>query len=252
MALLARTIRKAPARRPAWTAPAVTLAGGAACLRLGETFVAALPEGALWVESARTLIVSDLHLEKGAAFARKGQMLPPYDTRVTLARLAALIARLKPAFVVSLGDSFHDAHGPALISDEDAEALLALTRACDWLWVLGNHDPALPAWLGGSRAESVAVETLTLRHEPIPGAAPGEIAGHLHPCAKIFGRGRSVRRRCFATDGQRLVMPAFGAFTGGLNLCDEAFAPLFPHGALALAMSKDRVLPAPPERLLAD
>jgi DNA ligase-associated metallophosphoesterase len=228
------------------------LAEGRATLRIAATLVSALPEGALWVESERTLIVSDMHLEKGAAFARKGQMLPPYDTRTTLARLQSLIVRLKPANVIALGDSFHDKHGPAYIAEEDAAQLKTLTSVCDWLWILGNHDPELPSWLGGARAESMRLGDLALRHEPSKSAAPGEIAGHLHPCAKIVGRGRSVRRRCFATDGARLVMPAFGAFTGGLNLRDAAFAPLFPFGLMALAMARDRVLPAPQERLLFD
>jgi hypothetical protein len=176
-------------------------------------------------------------------------MLPPYDTRATLALLAKLIAYWKPARVVALGDSFHDKLGPAFIGDEDAVHLRGLIELCDWLWILGNHDPELPVWLGGARAENVEIADLTLRHEPSRSLAPGEIAGHLHPSAKITGRGRTVRRRCFATDGARLVMPAFGAFTGGLNIRDDAFAPLFPDGALALALCKQRVLPAGPERL---
>ena len=211
-----------------------------------------MPEGALWIECERTLIVSDLHLEKGAAFARRGQMLPPYDTRATVALLSKLIAAWKPARVVALGDSFHDKQGPSHIGEDDRAILLSLTQASDWIWILGNHDPELPAWLGGERAETAKVSSLSLRHEPQANVAPGEIAGHLHPCAKITGRGRSVRRRCFATDGARLVMPAFGAFTGGLNLCDDAFAPLFPHGVFALALARQRVLPAPPERLRPD
>jgi metallophosphoesterase superfamily enzyme len=118
--------------------------------------------------------------------------------------------------------------------------------------VEGNHDGRAPETLGGVVRETLHIGALVLRHEPTAGAAPGEIAGHLHPCARVHGRGRSVRRRCFATDGARLVMPAFGAFLGGLNVCDRAFAPLFPDGALALVLGKARVLPAPWERLLGD
>jgi DNA ligase-associated metallophosphoesterase len=220
--------------------------------KLGGQIVVALPEGALWIESARALVVSDLHLEKGSSFARDGQMLPPYDTHATLARTAALMDRLAPEIVVSLGDSFHDGGGPARMGASDRALLQALTERADWVWIEGNHDSRCAETIGGVVRESLMIGALTLRHAPKVAAAPGEIAGHLHPCARVAGRGRSVRRRCFAYDGVRLVMPAFGAFTGGLNICDDAFAPLFPNGALALVMGKDRVHPAPWERLLED
>jgi metallophosphoesterase superfamily enzyme len=118
--------------------------------------------------------------------------------------------------------------------------------------VEGNHDARSAETLGGVVRDVLYIGALALRHEPTAGPAAGEIAGHLHPCARVTGRGRSVRRRCFATDGARLVMPAFGAFTGGLNVCDDAFAPLFPEGVMALVLGKDRVLPAPNERLSPD
>ncbi|HVY84937.1 MAG TPA: ligase-associated DNA damage response endonuclease PdeM, partial [Caulobacterales bacterium] len=192
------------------------------------------------------------HFEKGSAYARGGQMLPPYDTRAALKQLTALVDALAPARVVSLGDSFHDVDGPRRMHDSDRATLSDLMRRCEWVWILGNHDPELPADFGGAMLRELRIDDLVLRHEPHEGAAPGEIAGHLHPCAKVAGRGRSVRRRCFASDGARLVMPAFGAYTGGLNLRDEAFEPIFPNGALALVISRGRVLPAPPERLLSD
>jgi len=234
----------AAAHRPALSAETL--------LPLNGESVAVLPEGGLWIESARTLVVSDLHFEKGSWYARRGQMLPPYDTRATFARLSALIARLTPETIVSLGDSFHDGDGPARMEDDVRVALATLTRAYDWVWILGNHDPELPAALGGHRLEELRIGALTLRHEPREGAAPGEIAGHLHPCAKVWGRGLSVRRRCFATDGSRLVMPAFGAFTGGLNVRDKAFRALFPGDLTAWVMSNGRVLPAGGARLLPD
>jgi uncharacterized protein len=134
----------------------------------------------------------------------------------------------------------------------DRELLRLLMSRCDWIWVEGNHDGRAPETLGGAVRDVLHIGGIVLRHEPTHAAAPGEIAGHLHPCAKVSGRGRSVRRRCFATDGARLVMPAFGAFTGGLNVCDAAFEPIFPEGALALVLGKARVLPAPWERLVAD
>ena len=254
MPLLARPAAKKPPRRARVDAvvPPVAIVGANVEARINGALVAALPEGALWIEDARALIVSDLHLEKGSSFARGGQMLPPYDTRATLARIAALMGRLKPDIVVSLGDSFHDGGGPARMSAPDRDLLQRLIGSCDWIWVEGNHDGRSPETLGGAMRETLSLGAIVLRHEPLPKAAPGEIAGHLHPCAKVSGRGRSVRRRCFATDGVRLVMPAFGAYTGGLNLLDDAFAPIFPDGATALVLGRDRVLPAPPSRLLAD
>lgn len=214
--------------------------------------VQALPEGALWLEDACVLVVSDLHLEKGSAFARRGQFLPPYDTRTTLARLAALMAQLTPVTVVSLGDSFHDGGGPARMHADDMAALAALVGATDWVWIEGNHDPDVPAALGGRVCDTLRIGTLTLRHEPAEADAPGEIAGHLHPCAKVSARGRAVRARCFATDGARLVMPAFGAYAGGLNVRDAAFDPVFPRGCTALMLGRARVYAAPAHRQVGD
>jgi DNA ligase-associated metallophosphoesterase len=230
----------------------VAIVGNQVETRLGEIVVTATPEGALWIADARTLIVSDLHLEKGSSFARDGQMLPPYDTHATLSRVAALIERHAPDIVVSLGDSFHDGGGPARMNARDRALLQSLIARCDWIWVEGNHDGRSAETIGGVVRDSLSIGALNLVHKPSKGAAPGEIAGHLHPCAKVSGRGRVVRRRCFATDGARLVMPAFGAFTGGLNVCHEEFAPLFPNGVTALVMGRTRVLPAPMERLLDD
>lgn len=252
MPLLSRPAVKSASRRRSGALPPVALAGARAQMRVADTLVEALPEGALWIEGARTLVVSDVHFEKGSAFARSGQMLPPYDTRAALNSLRALMLALQPARVVSLGDSFHDVEGPNRMDADDRALLTRLVAQCDWVWILGNHDPEVPESLGGARVFELRVESLTLRHEPCEGEALGEIAGHLHPCAKVAGRGRSVRRRCFASDGRRLVMPAFGAYTGGLNLRDEAFDPIFPNGALALVLSRGRVLPAPPQRLLPD
>ncbi|MFZ2030733.1 MAG: ligase-associated DNA damage response endonuclease PdeM [Vitreimonas sp.] len=220
--------------------------------RLAHETVTATPEGALWIAAAKTLIVSDLHLEKGSSFARNGQMLPPYDTHATLSRVAAVMDQLAPEIVVSLGDSFHDGGGPARMHECDRALLQSLIGRCDWIWVEGNHDGRSAETIGGVVRESLLIGALSLVHKPSKRAAPGEIAGHLHPCAKVTGRGRVVRRRCFATDGSRLVMPAFGAFTGGLNVCHEEFAPLFPDGVTALVMGRTRVLPAPMERLLDD
>lgn len=250
---MSRPAQKTPRpRASALRAPPVAIVGDGVEWRLGDALVTALPEGALWIAEAKTLIVSDLHLEKGSSFALRGQMLPPYDTHAALMKIEALIARLAPDIIVSLGDSFHDGGGVARMGSADRARLQGMIARCDWIWVEGNHDGRAPETLGGVVRETLHIGALVLRHAPSAGAAPGEIAGHLHPCARVSGRGRSVRRRCFATDGARLVMPAFGAFTGGLNVCDAVFAPIFPDGVLALALGKTRVLPAPWERLLAD
>lgn len=200
------------------------------------------PAGVLVLPGHDTLIVSDLHFEKASSFAMQGRMLPPYDTRETLIRLAAAIERHAPARVIALGDSFHDMLADRRMDDGDAGLLQQLVAERDeWIWIEGNHDPAPPPQFGGEVCEVLRLGDLILRHEPHAGAVAGEIAGHLHPCAKVSARGRAVRRRCFATDGRRLVMPAFGAFTGGLNICDPAFRLCFGRTPDALVMSKDRV-----------
>lgn len=252
MAMLSQQPKKTPRRAPARALPPLAVVGANIEARLCGVTVTALPEGALWVGEAKALIVSDLHLEKASSYALRGQMLPPYDTHATLMRLAKLIDALAPEIVVSLGDSFHDGAGVARLDAHDRDLLQGMIGRVDWVWVEGNHDGRAPETLGGAVRDVLRLGALILRHEPTAGPAAGEIAGHLHPCARVSGRGRSVRRRCFATDGERLVMPAFGAFTGGLNLRDEAFDPLFPAGAMALVLGKARVLPAPQERLLSD
>ena len=194
------------------------------------------PRGALVLPDHGLLIVSDLHLEKGSAAARRGRLLPPYDTAATLDLLAAVIADHRPRVVVSLGDSFHDDGGTQRMPAPYRQRLVALMAGREWIWVAGNHDPAAPAGLPGIVAQEIAVGRLRLRHEPRPGALPGEIAGHLHPGATVVQRGRAVRRRCFASDGQRLVMPAFGAFTGALNVLDRAYDGLFRRESLVAHM----------------
>lgn len=185
------------------------------------------PCGVIFVPGESLLVVSDLHLEKGAAFARRGMMMPPYDTAATLSLLSHAIARYAPARVVCLGDSFHDRHGSAFMPAPSREALVALMAGREWTWISGNHDPEPPAFVGGETREELSVGSLVFRHEPSPRPRPGEVAGHLHPVAKVSGNGRSVRGACFATDGERMVMPSFGVTTGGLNVLDRAFSGLF-------------------------
>jgi uncharacterized protein len=152
-------------------------------------------------------------------------LLPPYDTVATLSRLAAVIARHDPRMVIALGDSFHDRSAHGRLSAPDRDTIAALQAQRDWIWISGNHDPALPSDLGGVVASEVAIGPIAFRHEPT--GAAGEIAGHLHPKARVSARGRSMERRCFACDGERAVMPAFGAYAGGLSIRDAAFAKIF-------------------------
>jgi DNA ligase-associated metallophosphoesterase len=181
--------------------------------------------GALFWEEQSLLVVSDLHLEKGSSFASRGVLLPPYDTAATLLRLAAVIARHDPQVVIALGDSFHDSNAHERLSAPDREAISALQARRDWIWISGNHDPALPPDLGGVVASEVAIGPIVFRHQPT--GAVGEIAGHLHPKARVATRARWLERRCFASDGDRAILPAFGAYSGGLSIRDTAFAKIF-------------------------
>lgn len=211
------------------------------------------PCGALWWPGERLLAVADLHLEKGSALARRGALLPPYDTSATLARLAAVVSRRQPRIVVALGDSFHDTGAGERIDDASREAIAGLQRGRDWIWIAGNHDPRPPTAIGGAWYEELAVGPVVFRHEPDPASPAGEIAGHLHPVAKVSLKGRGLRRRCFAGDGRRLVMPAFGAYAGGLNVLDVAYRGLFSARDLSAWMVGNRaVYPLPSRRLLPD
>ena len=195
-------------------------------LTVNGAHLAADPSGALWWPERRLLAVADLHLEKGSRFAARGALLPPYDTRATLDRLERLVLRLRPRLLVALGDSFHDPRAPERLAEADAARLRRLTGSCDWIWIAGNHDPAIPAGLGDMQDE-LALGPLIFRHEPKHGEAAGEIAGHLHPAARVVSPSGSLRRRCFVGHRTRCVLPAFGAYAGGLNIRHEAFAPLF-------------------------
>jgi DNA ligase-associated metallophosphoesterase len=207
------------------------LAGAEALLR---------PSGALWLAAERLLVVADLHLEKGSAYAARGQLLPPYDTRETLARLAIEAAQLRPHTILLLGDTLHDGEAETRLAGDDIRTLATIAAVADLVWVIGNHDADGPRALPGQIAAGWSVRGLSLVHEPAASPRFGEVAGHLHPCARVKGRVGSVRRRCFVTDGERLVMPAFGAFAGGLNVRDAAFASLFRREPLAVALGDRR------------
>jgi hypothetical protein len=197
--------------------------------------------GAMWLPASRTLAVADLHFEKGSAYAARGQLLPPYDTRETLNRLEAEVVALQPRVLVFMGDTFHDARAETRIARDDLARIAALAQGRTLIWVIGNHDEDAPLDLPGDKVDELAIGPLILRHEPQPGLQPGEAAGHLHPCVKVAGRGRAVRRRAFVTDGLRVILPAFGAYAGGLNIMDKAFTGLFCAPPLSAALGASRV-----------
>jgi uncharacterized protein len=200
-------------------------------IALGGIELVVDPAGALYWPDEGLLVVADMHLEKGSSYARHGVFLPPYDTAATLARLEEVITRYEPRAVFALGDSFHDGDGPARLGAGDREKLTALQRRRDWIWVAGNHDPDPASDIGGSFSAILSIGPVVFRHEPSAAGGEAEIAGHLHPVARVNARGRSLSRKCFASDGQRLVMPAFGAYAGGLNVRAAPFANVF--GTLA-------------------
>lgn len=216
----------------------------------GERLVCHASGVAYW-PTEQALLVSDLHLEKGTAFARRGVLLPPYDTRTTLQRLIKAIERHNPKTVFSLGDAFHDLYAEARMDTEDKDLLGKAVRMADWVWITGNHDPAPPNAPGHVCSE-IAVGKLRLVHEPADGCGvDGEVAGHLHPAAKVLASGKIMRRRCFVTNGRRLILPAFGAYTGGLNILDDAFESVF-ENPTAWVLGARGVYPFSGRKLLPD
>ena len=199
------------------------------------------PMGALFWPGPRLLAVSDLHLEKGSSFARRGMLLPPWDTHATLDRLTLLLRRWSPLVVVALGDSFHDALGSGRLPPSEQQRLRAMTEAHRFVWVLGNHDPTPPDGLGGDCVESHAVSGMVFRHQAMVAGDPGEVVGHHHPKATVRARAGTVSRPCFVFDGSRLMMPAFGAYTGGLDVRDRAIKQLFPSGGRVFLLGRDRL-----------
>ena len=206
--------------------------------------------GAMWLPDEGLLVVSDLHFEKGSHYAAKGIPLPPYDTRATLDALERLVRLCRPKTILSLGDAFHDVGAEARMDESDARRLEGLCEAADWIWILGNHDPQPPKRFRGHATEATVAGGLAFVHEP-GDTDDWQVAGHLHPCAVAAKGGRGVRKPCFVTDGERLVMPAFGAFTGGLNVLDEAFAPHFEEFAVFM-LGDARVFQVPVSSLRPD
>ena len=201
----------------------------------GKAFIAHLC-GALYWPSVDALIVADLHLEKGTSFLRNGQMLPPYDTRETLRKLALCLDLTGASTVIALGDSFHDVGGADRLCDHDRETLSVLQEGRDWVWITGNHDATISARLGGIVMDEWIVDGIALRHIPAAGPVTHEIAGHFHPAARLARLGHTIRRPCFVGNGRRLILPAYGAYTGGLNILDDAYEHLFGNDGLAVWM----------------
>lgn len=227
---------------------------GPAEIRLNGARLAADASGALLWPDRRTLVVADLHFEKGSAFAARGLLLPPYDTRATLARLESLIARHRPARVICLGDSFHDQGAGARLSAADRARLARLTGSCDWVWIEGNHDPEPPGDLGGRIEAELIDPPLAFRHRARGGragrSAAGEVSGHWHPKAAVHLPPKRISAPCFVTDGRRLVLPAFGAYTGGLNVLDPAVSGLFKADFRVHLLHRDRLYGFPRDSLV--
>jgi DNA ligase-associated metallophosphoesterase len=215
----------------------------------GKSFIAD-QSGALYWPAEQALIVADLHLEKGSAHASRGIMLPPYDTRQTLLRLAQAIDRYDAETVIALGDSLHDGDAAGRISSDDLDILRIMQEDRRWIWLTGNHDPSIDSVFGGDTMEELELGSIVLRHRPRQGRVTHEIAGHMHPAARISIYGTALRRRCFVSNGRRLVLPAFGTFTGGLNVLDEAFEPLFSNDGLSVWVLGDEGLYPIAARLL--
>jgi DNA ligase-associated metallophosphoesterase len=205
----------------------------------------ALPQGALFWPARRALLVADLHLEKASWFARFGQMLPPYDSIATLADLTALAVSTQAAEIWCLGDSFHDRHGCDRLPSRARDLLTALTAATRWTWITGNHDPGIADHCGGAIVEEAEVDGVLLRHEAVAGESRPELSGHFHPKLRIHHRGRQVSRRCFVATERKLILPAFGSLTGGLDAGHPEIVRAVGPKAEALVPVADKLLRFP-------
>ena len=210
----------------------------------GETFVAS-PEGALYWPARNALLVADLHLEKASWFARLGQFLPPYDSVATLTALNEVVQATGVTRLYCLGDSFHDRFGCDRLPDQARALLLDMTSRLDWTWILGNHDPGFADHCGGTLAEEMEVHGIVLRHEAHPDDPRPEMSGHFHPKYRVQVRGRRVSRRCFVASESKLILPAFGSLTGGLDASHPEIVKSVGPAASALVPLPDRMLRFP-------
>ena len=210
----------------------------------GATFAASASGALLW-ESQRTLLVADLHLEKASWFARSGQLLPPYDSHATLTALSAEVEQTGATRLYCLGDSFHDRFGCDRLGPESRALLTDLTSRLEWTWIVGNHDPGFADHCGGTIAEEAEVNGIVLRHEARPDEPKPEISGHFHPKLRVTVNGRRISRRCFVASSGKLILPAFGAFTGGLDARHPEIVRAVSGEAVALVPVADRLLRFP-------
>ncbi|MDO9490290.1 MAG: ligase-associated DNA damage response endonuclease PdeM [Sphingomonadaceae bacterium] len=210
----------------------------------GHDFIP-MADAALFWPARRALLVADLHFEKASWFASFGQLLPPYDSVETLARLDALVAATGARELWCLGDSFHDMRGVERMPARARAVLDRLTATIDWTWVVGNHDPHLDGGIGGRVVDEIEVDGVLLRHEAAPGETRPEISGHFHPKLRITVRGRRIARRCFVHSDRKIILPAFGALTGGLDAGDPAIGRAVGRPAQALVPTPDRLLKFP-------
>lgn len=210
----------------------------------GRPFLAS-SSGALFWPAEQALLVADLHLEKASWFARLGQFLPPYDSHATLAALAALVEETGATHLYCLGDSFHDRFGCDRLPADARALLLSLTGGLDWQWITGNHDPDFADHCGGTLVEELRISGLVLRHEAIRDDLTPEISGHFHPKLRLSVRGRRISRRCYVASPTKLILPAFGSLTGGLDASHPAIAGALGAGGAALVALPDRMLRFP-------
>jgi len=210
----------------------------------GETF-SATADGALFWPSQNALLVADLHLEKASWFARLGQFLPPYDSHATLTALAGEVERTGATRLYCLGDSFHDRFGCERLPASARALLTDLTRRLEWTWIVGNHDPGFADHCGGTLADEVELAGIILRHEAVSVEARPEMSGHFHPKLRLHLRGRSVSRRCFVASRTKLILPAFGSLTGGLDAHHPEIMKSVGNDAAALVPVSDRLLRFP-------
>lgn len=214
----------------------------------GETLHCHLSGALVW-PSAQTVIVSDLHLEKGSAFAQRGILLPPYDSRDSLNNLAAVLKNSSANRVICLGDSFHDQSAFERLGIEEISLIQRMTSFRDWVWITGNHDPDPPTHLGGQVSMEFALGPITFRHIAKPQSNMGEVSGHYHPKARVSVRGRYLSAPCFITDGKKLILPAFGAYTGGLDVTDPAIDVHFKKGYNVHLLGQQKVFSFPKNAL---
>ena len=211
----------------------------------GERMLADLSGALIWPEK-NTVVVSDLHLAKGTSYASRGIFLPPYDSIETLSVLNGVLTYYSPNRVICLGDSFHDNDAPKRLGPEEKDIIRQFTQLYDWIWITGNHDPTPTPTLGGKIASHISIANLMFRHITIGRVTKGEISGHFHPKARLKIKGKKLSARCFISDGtDRLILPAFGTYTGGLDISHPTIKALFSGNYMIFLLGQRKVFTLP-------